>query len=331
MEPTRVGLIGCGGMGRSLGRQLITLDSTRLVGVADVASEAADRASEELGAPAYTDVDAFLSGVKLDAVIIATPGFQHRPLAEAAAARGLQIFVEKPMAPTVADCDAMSRAAEAAGVTLMVGQVLRYYPCWWQILELVRSGAIGDPWGVTITRMGGGWDGWPHAWRNSLAMSGGLLMAVNAHEIDFMTQVAGEVTEVYAVANHFNDDGCDYPSLYFVSLKFASGAVGLLHSSTVATVPDLSGKVQGSEGTIVYTDGFGAGEIRWARRQDEVQTIRVADIRVENPLRKELRLFFEAIRGTGSVPIPPDEGRRNVAVAEAAYESARTGQVIRLS
>lgn len=327
-----IGLIGCGGMGRSLGRQLLELDAGRLVGVTDPNPEAAAEAVGELRAPSFKSVERLLAAPEVDAVIIASPGISHPELAEQAAARGKHIFVEKPMATRAADCDRMIAAAERAGVTLMVGQVLRYYPCWWQALELVREGVLGEPWGVTVTRIGGGWSGWPQPWRNSREVSGGLLMEVNAHEIDFMCQVCGDVERVYAEADHFGtEDPSDYPNLCFVSLRFRNGAVGLLHTSTVAAVSDLSGKVQGSEGTLHYTNGFNpAGEIRYARRDGELQTIRVGDIEVEQPVRRELRLFLESVLSGTPPPIPGREGRRNVAIAEAAYESAHTGQPVTL-
>lgn len=331
MSKLGVGLIGCGNMGRGLGKQLLDVEGAQLIGVADPSAEAMAKASDELNAPGFVDPEMLLAREGLEAVIIASPGFLHRPLVEQAAARGKHIFVEKPLATNSADCDAIIQAAEKAGITLMVGQVLRYYPCWWQILELVRAGEIGDPRGITVTRIGGGWSGWPQPWRNSLAQSGGLLMEVNAHEIDFMTQVCGDVTRVYAEADHYGtEDPSDYPNLYFVALRFANGAVGALHSSTVAALGDLSGKIQGSEGAISYTGGFAGGEIRYAKRDGQPTILPIGDINIENPVHKELRLFVEAAQNGTPSPIPGSEGKRNVRIAEAAYESARTGQPVTL-
>lgn len=331
MSQLGVGLIGCGGMGRALGTQLLQVEQARLVGVADVNAEAVARASTELGAAGFDSAEALLANPEVEAVVIASPPFQHRPLTELAASRGKHIFVEKPMAAKPEDCDPMMEAAAKAGVTLMVGQVLRYYPTWAHIIEQVRSGAIGTPMGITVTRIGGGWGGWSQPWRNSLEMSGGLLMEVNAHEIDFMCQIGGDVTRVYAEADHYCEGTEDYPNLYFVSLRFASGAVGLLHASTVSALNDLSGKIQGSEGTIIYTNGFSAdGEIRYAKRDGQPETLRVGDIEVEQPVRKELRLFVESVQSGTPPPVPGPEGKRNVAIAMAAYESARTGVPVSL-
>jgi myo-inositol 2-dehydrogenase/D-chiro-inositol 1-dehydrogenase len=330
VERLGVGLVGCGGMGRSLAKQLITIDEARLVAVTDVSVEARERAAEELGSPAVESVEALLAAPDLQAVVVATPGFQHRTVLELAASAGKHAFVEKPLAVTSADCDAMISTARDAGITLMVGQVLRFYPCWWKVLELVRQGEIGEPWAITVTRISG-WGNWTTTWRKSMSMSGGLLMEVNAHEIDFMTQIGGDVVRVYAEADRFEEDGSDYPNIHFVSLRFAQGAMGHLHSSSVSAVNDLSGKVQGSEGTIVYSNGFGGGgEIRYARKNGTATVIPISEIQIENPVRKELRLFVDCLRNGGPVPIPPEQGRRNVRIAEAAYESARTGQPVAL-
>src|SRR5919199_1865450 len=102
-------------MGGSLGRALREIEAARLVGVADVDEACAQRLGEELQAPAYGEVEALLDQPGIEAVIIATPGFQHRPLAELAAARGKHLFVEKPLATTTADCDAVLAAAGQAG------------------------------------------------------------------------------------------------------------------------------------------------------------------------------------------------------------------------
>lgn len=328
-----VGLIGCGVMGRSLGKQLVTLEAARLVGVADPNTEAAGKAAEELGAPAYESAQALLDLPAVDAVVIASPGFLHRELTELAAARGKHVFVEKPMATNSADCDAMIAAADSAGVLLMVGQVLRYYPCWSTVIELVRGGEIGTPWGMDVTRIGGGYGGvWAQSWRNSVELSGGVLMEVNAHEFDFMRQVCGEVTRVSAEADHFGDGPEDYPNLLYVSLRFANGAVGVLHSSMVSSINESSGKVQGSEGSIIYNAAFGdGGEVRYARHGGEVKKIPFREIQLENPVRKELRLFVEAIESGGPSPISGAEARVNVVLAEAAYAAARSGQPVTIS
>src|SRR5207237_489236 len=208
LETIGVGLVGCGAMGRALGKALLEVEGARLLAVADVSEEMARQAGEELGAPPFPAAEALLD----------QPG--------------------------------------------------------------VDAGELGTPLGITVTRIGGGYSTvWSREWRNSLELSGGILMEVNAHELDFMCQLGGDVERAYAEADHYGDDGADFPNLCFVSLRFASGAVGMLHSSSVSALSDLSGKVQGTEGSLLYTNGFGGGgEIRLARFGGEAQVIPIAGI-----------------------------------------------------
>ncbi|MFN3649199.1 MAG: Gfo/Idh/MocA family protein [Armatimonadota bacterium] len=330
-ERLRVALLGCGVMGRSLGSKLVELERAALVGVADVDAAAAAQASEQLRVPAHADPDALLSRDDVDAVIIAAPPFLHRPLAEAAAAHGKHLFVEKPLAPSSADSQAILDAADAAGVTLMVGQVLRYYPCWRYVLERVRRGDLGNPRSISVRRVGGGWGAAARGWRASRELSGGLLMEINAHEIDFLCEIGGEVERVYAEAEHFGEDGCDYPNLAFVSLRFRSGALGLLHSSMVSALGDLSGSVEGSEGTLQYRGGFSAdGTITLARPGETPVETRIGSLEYDDPVRHELSLFVDAALDGTPPPVTGRHGLRNVIVAEAAYRSAREGRPVSL-
>src|SRR5438034_7540512 len=130
-----VGLIGCGGMGMSLAGSLNATGAAHVAAVADVDADRARASAEKLGARAFTDHHAILAAGKITAVIVASPPFMHRPLSEDALAAGCHVFVEKPLAPTLEDCDAILKAALAAGRTLMVGQVLRCYPTWRHIRE----------------------------------------------------------------------------------------------------------------------------------------------------------------------------------------------------
>lgn len=316
-------------MGRSLAHQLVTLPDIELAGLSDTSAQALETAVDEFGAPAFESA-AELLDKGLDALLIATPPFEHLPLARQAAERGLHLFVEKPMAANTADCDAMAEAARSAGVLLMVGQVLRFYPCWWQILEWAREGRLGRPVAASLTRIGAGWASWTQPWRHSRELSGGLLMEVNAHEIDFLCRLFGEPRQVYCEADRFSSDASDYPDTLFVTIRFADGGIGQLHSSNFSAVADLSGRVQGTGGSAVYDGGFGGGTLRIAGHSGEEISVPIGEIEKENPIRHELRLFVEAIRSGGESPIPAEEGRRNVAIAEAAYESAETGRPVTL-
>jgi len=119
----RVALIGAGTMGGVHTQQWAALSDVDVVGVLDPRSDAA----RALG-PAYSDWDTLLSRAKPDIVDICVPTPFHRDYVERAAAAGKAIFVEKPLARTLADCDAIVETIARTGVPLMAGHVLRYFP-----------------------------------------------------------------------------------------------------------------------------------------------------------------------------------------------------------
>jgi predicted dehydrogenase len=324
-----VALLGCGGMGMGLAQGVNAGARGRVVVAVDVDRERAEKAARDLGAEAATDVAVALSRRDVDAVLVASPPFLHLPLVESAASAGKHVFCEKPLGATVAECDAILAATERAGVTLMVGQVLRWYPCWRKIIEMVDEGAIGRVIGVQVTRIGGAFGQGHPGWRRSLAQSGGALMEINAHEIDFMARLCGEPARVYAEADRYVIPDIDYPDLAFVSVRFAGGAVGLLHSSICSAVGRLNGVVHGTEGSIAYSDGFSSdGEICWARNGEKQQTIRVGDLKYPAPVATEVDEFLAAVEERRAPAVPGRDGRRAVLIAEAAYRSAERGEPV---
>jgi predicted dehydrogenase len=303
----------------------------RVLLAVDVDQARASAAAEKLDASAETDVARALAREDIQAVLIASPPFLHRPLAEQAAAAGKHIFCEKPMGPTVADCDAIQAAADSAGVTLMIGQVLRFYPCWWNVLRLVEDGAIGKVIGMRVTRLSGRWGtNHPH-WRLSLAQSGGALMEINAHEIDFMACLGGEPRRVFADGGRYVNDNIDYPDLAFVTVRFQEGAVGVLHSSICSPYGELTGTVQGTEGALHYPDGWNSnGVIKVAGADGKSREVRIGDTPIANPVKYEIDAFLTSVRDGTPPLVPGREGRRAVAIAEAAYRSIETGMPVDL-
>jgi len=329
VERVSIAAIGCGPMGESLVSALATLKQVQLVGAADLELERAQQvAAQHEGMQAFAQPGQMLEALRPEAVVIASPQFAHREHAQLAAAVGAHIFCEKPLATTVADCDAMIAATRAAGVQLMVGQVLRYLPTWRTAIELVRSGELGQPMGVVVTRIGGGFSAWARPWRLSHEQSGGILMEINSHEIDFMRCLCGEVDTVFCLADSFLQPHMQTPDNLYVSLRFKEGAAGVLHSSMASYIGESSGKIQCTNGTIFYRNGHDGSVFEVAREAKKCERLELEA--GEDGVRRELREFVEAISGGTPVSIPGEEGRGNVEVAEAAYLSARTGAVVKL-
>ncbi|MCC6444912.1 MAG: Gfo/Idh/MocA family oxidoreductase [Armatimonadetes bacterium] len=323
MSELKAALIGCGGMGTHLARTLHGIERGRIAAVADASPEAREKAAAEFGATGYGDYRGLLANEDIGAVLVGVPNHLHREVAEAAAAAGKHIFCEKPMALTVADCDRMIAAAEAGGVKLMVGQVLRLIPLFAKIREIVSSGLVGEPACLAITRIhGGGFSGW----RSRKETVGGLLFEVSVHELDFMRSVAGEVASVYAVSRQNPGDVLDYEDTILVNLKFKSGAVGHLYASRAVEIGSTDGIIQCAGGTVAYN--WGTGLLDYKRPGEEKVTVDPSEWPQEDGVHREIRSFLEwVLDGTPPIVTALD-GRAAIAIVEAAYQSAATGRAV---
>ncbi len=332
MAKIGVGIVGCGGMGASLARGLGELEAAEIAGCYDAVAEKAQELAAATGSRAFATYEEMLADGAVEAVAVASPQFAHAECTVAAARAGKHVFCEKPMATTLDECDAMIAACREAGVTLMIGQVCRYHAVHGKVRELVASGEFGKPICMIVRRIGGPWGGaYDQHWRLKRELSGGNLMEIHAHEIDFMRFVCGDVAQVYAAGGTYVDRRLDYPDLALVVMHFASGAKGFLHSGQVSAIGGYGGRVDCEGGSLHFPAIWGAdGGIHTCKTGGEATFLPATDIPVETPVTHELRDFVDAaIRGEPA-PVPGEEGRAAVEVALAAYRSIETGQAVDL-
>ncbi len=140
-----VGIIGAGHFGAVHARALAEVEEVRLVASCRENANAAAAFAAEHGGKSYGDWRALLEDPEVDAVLIATPHHLHEGIAIGAAQAGKHILLEKPMAPSVAACDAIRAAADANGIKLMIGHVMHFaLPCL-KAKEIIDSGILGAP------------------------------------------------------------------------------------------------------------------------------------------------------------------------------------------
>ncbi|MCS7191974.1 MAG: Gfo/Idh/MocA family oxidoreductase [Armatimonadetes bacterium] len=325
----RVGLVGCGVMGKSLATQLRTIEQMELVAACDAFDDVSKAFAEEFGIWSTTNLDELLGRDDIDAVLIATPPYLHAEQTVAAAKAGKHVFCEKPMALTVEDCDRMIEACQAKNVKLMVGQVLRYFPIHSKVKEIVESGELGRLLCLTIHRLGGWFTGvWAKDWRKSKVTSGGALMEVNIHELDYLRWVGGEVESVFAMGENFLHSDCDYPDCALVVMKFQNGALGILHTSQVSIAGDYGGRADCEKGSLLFPQFWNGKLVVQTEREQKV--IKAEELSTENPVRRELREFVESIVENRKPAITGEDGRAAVALAVAIYKSMETGNPISL-
>ena len=315
-------LIGPGNFGRSLAHALGDDERARLVGVLGATAAESRAGADALGGRPFDNLEALLRADDVQAVLIATPSDTHVDLAALAASAGKHVFVEKPMALTVAECDAMIAAAERAGVTLMVGQVQRLFPLLGEVRRLIHAGAIGRPVAMLMERHER-LQRQPGSWLQRRARVGGLLHQSSVHELDWMRTVLGEVDEVFARAGPATiQAGLDFPDAIQLSLRFRGGCVATLNACMTGYVHRHGGVISGAEGSLEFS--LVEGALRWRTRDGAGDERRRDDFTWaahEQALRSELRAFVDAALGRAPVLIPGSAGRANIEVIQAALIS----------
>jgi predicted dehydrogenase len=326
MRQVGVGVIGCGGMGRGLVSAAQAVGA-KVVGGADSAPEVLKQFTEQFACPGYGSAEELLSNGSVEAVFVASPNYMHCEHVVAVARAGRHVFCEKPMALTVADCDRMIAECKQAGVKLMVGQVLRYIADLWHLLELVRAGTLGKPAAAAIERLWGVRnDTWRVEWRKHRELCGGPLYEVNVHELDYMCELLGQPTQAYAVASKFVETPHDYEDVVMATYRFADGGVGTLHGGGCSPLGRYQVAVFCEQGDLFLDRG--AGVLRYKTIGGEAREQATSEIKGEPSVQREVREFLEAVTEGKRVTIPGEHGRRAIAMIEAAYRSAASGEPV---
>lgn len=313
-SPLRIGLIGAGGIGRHLAWQLRPLSEAVLVGVYDANAELTQRAAQELEVTPYDTLNALLKDAQVDAVILATPPHTHYELGLQVLQHGKHLFCEKPLALTVEHCDALLEAARAAQRVLMVGQVLRLFPLFWQSKQWLQEGVIGEPIAVNLQRRGYEIKLFREGWRADPAQSGGVLLEMNVHELDYLRWLLGDF-EVVAAQGHQPFAEPNFVQQWSALLRFQNGATATVEASIIDPLGGYTVRIVGTEGALEHT-GF-SGTIRYKRTDGQEMSLTPEEIGTPEPFLWELRFFVRAVLYGETPPFDGYDGRMAVANAHA--------------
>lgn len=257
MEPLKLGLVGLGVMGTGHLEKESGLEEVRFVGVADVRSEVVERVSKQYDLPGYPSAEALIDSGRCEAVLIATPHPFHRPVAEYAAAKGLHVLTEKPIAVTVAEADRMIAACKRAGVLLGVMFQQRTMPIHRKAKELLADGAIGrvyrtslvaNAWYRTQTYYDSG--DWRGTWKGE---GGGVIMNQAPHSLDLFVWLGGVPTEITAnVETRWHK--IEVEDTIAALLKYGDDKSGYFYTSTSEWPGQNRFEFAGERGKLVIDD-----------------------------------------------------------------------------
>ena len=313
----KVGFVGAGGRAGSHMSVLHGIEDVEITAICDVVEATAKRVAGEYGATAYTSHGDMLDKEDLDAMYVSVPTFAHFDAETIAAEKGIHLFVEKPVAPTMEKALEILEATRKAGVLTCVGYQVRYLGYVQQAKQFLKDQVVGM---VSVIRWGG-LPGTP--WWRVMAQSGGQLVEQTTHQIDLLRYLIGEVKEVHAYyALRTLDDvpDLDIPDVYTVNLQFENGAIGSLTSA------------------CSFLDGGGSNSLSFVlkgmRAEVDAKGVMISPDGAGDagPVPGDLgdidEIFMEAIRtGDGSKILSDyEDGVRSLDVSLAANRSAESGK-----
>jgi UDP-N-acetylglucosamine 3-dehydrogenase len=192
----RVGILGSGFMGTTHARAFAKQPDVQIAAVSSRTQEKADTLAQEVGARATLDDMAIVNDPSIDAISITLPTHLHPEYTLAALHAGKHVLLEKPFGLTDDDCNQMMAAEGSSGKQLMLAHVLRFWPEYEALVDLVHSGKLGRPLAAIATRLSV-MPGWAD-WFSNPALSGGAVMDLMIHDFDAMNWVLGTPISIYA-------------------------------------------------------------------------------------------------------------------------------------
>ncbi len=328
-DPFRIGIVGCGAMGEEHAEALAKTASVELVAVSDRDPSRADALARKFEAQSVQTVESLVVRDDVDGIIVATPTMDHVTTARTSAAAGKHVLLEKPAALSLDDLAAIESACDDAGVTLMVGQTMRFDDVVKSARDACVEGNIGDPVYInwvsnTSRRWPGGWRGW----QTSSVLSGGMALHLAIHSIDLALWILDDVPDqVFAMGSNVAAPGLDVHDFMQIGIRCGDGSNALLESqSTLAEAGSayLALRVIGTE-----------GQIQWESKDDGAYLgqsgPRTAFAAASKRLEREILHFADVCTGKVDPIVTRAQAWNALAVAIAATESVKTGRAVRVT
>jgi len=327
LDKLRIGMIGCGGIAGVHVRALSTMSEIKLNAFADIVEEKANAFSNQYGGRVYTDWHEMLDKEKLDIVYICLPPFAHEDEVMVAAEKGVNIFIEKPIALNMKLAREMVKAVEKYDVKSQVGYCCRFGAGIEKAKNLIQTGEAGDV-GLAV-----GWY-WCHflggSWWRDKEKSGGQIVEQSTHLYDAFRYLCGDVDMVYG---HMNKKfWVDIPDLTNEDIssstfRFKSGAVGAIVATTWG-VPN-QWWLRWLIATKKYTlESSGSNSLTFYTAEAPVKTQMISEDR--NVYLLEAKDLVQAVLEDKETRIPIEDGAKTLGFTLAARKSMETGQPVSL-
>jgi predicted dehydrogenase len=321
-------------MGRSFARVVAAHPAAELAGIADLQAAVAQDAAAPLNAPAFASASDLLDAGPVDGLIVSTIEDAHREPCVAALERGVGVLVEKPLATTIEDGEAILEVAQRSGAPLLVGHILHFDARFARLQETVASGQIGEPLTMYARRLNS------KRAQDRLRGRCSLPMFLGVHDYDVARWVAGsEVTRVVGQSRYgyLQSQGYQVEDATWALLTFANGILAAVENGWVLPTGHPSGmdqrfEVNGTAGRVEVMGASSGVTVMTEERElwPETALWPTVNGRVTGAIEREVSHFIRCLLGEESPIVTGDDGLTAVRIALAVEESARTGQAITL-
>ncbi len=352
----RILVLGCGNMGASHAIAYSKMDNSEICGIVST-GKSKEVLNEKLGGgyPLFSDFGEALEKTSPDAVCISTYPDTHEQFAIMSFEKGCHVFMEKPIADSVAGAERVAAAAKKAGKKLVIGYILRHHPSWIKFIEL--SHQLGKP---LVMRMNLNQQSQGYMWdvHRNLMKSLSPIVDCGVHYIDVMCQmVRSKPIQVSAIGARLTEEipagNYNYGQL---QIRFEDGSVGWYEAGWGPMISETAFFVKdviGPKGcvSIVAKDAGGAGKSSSIEAHTKTETLRLhhADMNDKNAFTKpdewidltdepdhqelcnrEQAYFMKAIHEDIDLTDHVEDAVNSLRIAFACDESVRSGQVVKL-
>ncbi|MBI9043998.1 MAG: Gfo/Idh/MocA family oxidoreductase [Anaerolineaceae bacterium] len=327
----KVAIVGTGVMGTTHADAWQQTDAV-IHACASKNDEEAKLFSEKYGARIFPDLESLLPEV--DIVDICVPTHLHHKMVLKAAAAGKDILCEKPLSLLVEEGVEMIKACRDAGVKLLVGHVVRFFPEYASARDQVCAGEVGNTAVIRLSREAFQPHNAADNWYIDVDRSGGLIQDLMIHDLDYARWVAGDVVKVYAKNLMLSTDFKGPFDHAMVILTHANGTITHVEGSWAMPKPMFRTTIEiaGSAGLITYDSGS-ASPIQFAlhKTDDDEQSVGLPGMPMtESPYTTQIKEFYNAIINNSDLRVTAEDGLAAVQIARAAIESAKTGKAVDL-
>lgn len=317
MANVAIALLGCGGWGKNLARNLHELGVLSLI--VDPAPQAAELAAN-FGVEYSDDPDRALQNSAINGIVIATPAITHFDVATAALNAGKAVFVEKPIALSTDEGEQLTRHAAASGSVLMVGHLLQYHPIFIRLKEMIGNGDLGTIKYLASSRLNMG----------MIRTEENVIWSFSPHDISMVLGIAGSLPDkVSAVGTYAL--GNDIPDMGTVHLSWKNGIRADITSSWLNPQKEQKLVVVGDKAMAVFSDTLPWEEKLTIHRYEVtnaggrpkavagiVETVYVPH---GEPLKMEMEHFIDCIQNVRVPRTDAAEATRVLAVLQCAEAS----------